>query len=157
MLSEALTTLKPLYLGGDSWFFFNQTQTKRTIIKMGVIRMANLAQTNTSDMGGKRGQGIDYSAIARSEKFKKLMQAKKRFIVPMCIFFMVFYYTLPIMTSYSKVLNTPAIGSITWAWIYAFGQFIMTWALCMIYTRKANSFDSIANEIIEEQQKGGRN
>jgi len=78
MLSETLTTLKPLYSGGDSRFFFNQTQTKRTIIKMGVIRMANLAQTNTSDMGGKRGQGIDYSAIARSEKFKKLMQAKKK-------------------------------------------------------------------------------
>jgi uncharacterized membrane protein (DUF485 family) len=119
------------------------------------MRMANLAQNKSSDTGGTRGQHINYTAIVRSEKFKKLMAAKRSFIVPMCIFFFVFYYTLPILTSYSKVLNTPAIGSITWAWVYAFGQFIMTWALCMIYTKRASSFDKMAEEIIEEHQKGG--
>ncbi|ERI10159.1 DUF485 domain-containing protein [Aneurinibacillus aneurinilyticus] len=117
--------------------------------------MANLAENKPSGTGGKRGQSIDYTAIARSQKFKTLMQKKRSFIVPMCIFFLIFYYTLPIMTSYSNVLNTPAIGAITWAWIYAFGQFIMTWALCMIYSRKAASFDQISDEIIEEHQKGG--
>lgn len=119
--------------------------------------MANLAQKKTSNTGGSGGQNIDYSAIARSNKFQRLMQQKRSFIVPMCIFFFVFYYTLPILTSYSKVLNTPAIGSITWAWVYAFGQFIMTWALCMIYSKKATSFDQLADEIIEDHLKGGRN
>lgn len=118
--------------------------------------MANLARKKTSTTGGSGGQSVDYSAIARSEKFQRLMQQKRNFIVPMCIFFFVFYYTLPIMTSYSNVLNTPAIGSITWAWIYAFGQFIMTWALCMIYSKKAASFDKATEEIIEDQSKGGR-
>jgi uncharacterized membrane protein (DUF485 family) len=118
------------------------------------MRMANLAQKNPSDTGG-RGQNIDYTAIAQSDKFKKLLKAKKSFIVPMCIFFLIFYYTLPIITSNSKILNTPAFGSITWAWVYAFGQFIMTWALCMIYNSKAPSFDRLADEIIEEHQKGG--
>ena len=55
----------------------------------------------------------------------------------MSIFFLVFI-ALPILTSYSKVLNTPAFGDVTWAWVFAFSQFIMTWALCMIYSKKQN-------------------
>lgn len=117
--------------------------------------MANLAKNSSSTSGGSQGKKINYSAIVQSAKFKQLMTTKRNFIVPMCIFFFTFYYVLPIMTSYSKVLNTPAIGSITWAWVYAFAQFIMTWALCMIYSSKAASFDKIADEIIEEN-KGGK-
>ena len=55
----------------------------------------------------------------------------------MSIFFLVFI-VLPILTSYSKVLNTSAFGDVTWAWVFAFAQFIMTWALCMIYSKKQN-------------------
>ncbi|WP_047153037.1 DUF485 domain-containing protein [Aneurinibacillus tyrosinisolvens] len=117
--------------------------------------MSNLAKSNTTKSGRTRSTGIDYTAIAQSEKFKSLLAAKKSFIVPMSIFFFIFYFTLPVMTSYSKVLNTPAIGAITWAWIFAFAQFIMTWTLCTIYSRKASSFDKLAEEIVEENAKGG--
>lgn len=90
---------------------------------------------------------IDYEKIAGSPKFKRLIQQKKRFLVPLTIFFLVFYFTLPILTSYTTILNQPAIGSITWTWIYAFAQFIMTWTLCMIYVKKAAGFDKEADEI----------
>ncbi|MFX6163944.1 DUF485 domain-containing protein, partial [Acinetobacter baumannii] len=86
---------------------------------------------------------VDYQAIARSGKFQQLLQRKKAFILPWSIFFFVFYFMLPVMTSYSKVLNTPAVGAITWAWVFAFAQFIMTWALCILYTKKSAEFDTI--------------
>lgn len=92
----------------------------------------------------------DYAAVCQSEKFRQLISSKKRFIVPMTIFFFVFYFALPIMTSYSTVLNKPAVGPISWAWVFAFAQFIMTWALCIIYTKKSAHFDRIVNEIKEE-------
>lgn len=88
-----------------------------------------------------------YSTIAESDRFRLLMSQKKRFIVPMSLFFLVFYFVLPIMTSYSTVLNQSAFGPITWAWVFAFAQFIMTWILCSLYTRKARAFDSMAEEI----------
>ncbi|HJV46280.1 MAG TPA: DUF485 domain-containing protein [Bacillota bacterium] len=100
---------------------------------------------------------LDYSEIANSPQFKELLSKKKAFIVPMTIFFFVFYFTLPVMTSYSKVLNTPAIGSITWAWVFAFAQFIMTWTLCIIYTKKARGFDHMVDNIIEKSIKKGGN
>jgi uncharacterized membrane protein (DUF485 family) len=94
--------------------------------------------------------GIDYTQIVQSSEFKQLLQAKKRFIIPMTIFFFTFYFILPIMTSYSKILNTPAIGDITWAWVFGFAQFIMTWTLCILYSKKAQSFDKLSDNILKK-------
>ena len=94
--------------------------------------------------------GIDYTQIVQSSEFKQLLQAKKRFIIPMTIFFFTFYFILPIMTSYSKILNTPAIGEITWAWVFGFAQFVMTWTLCILYSQKAQSFDKLSKNILKK-------
>ncbi|ALS24289.1 MULTISPECIES: DUF485 domain-containing protein [Paenibacillus] len=102
---------------------------------------------------------LTYSDIAHSELFRKLMDKKKRFIIPMTLFFCAFYFTLPFLTAFSNVLNTPAVGSITWAWVFAFAQFIMTWVLCSLYSKKSVTFDAICEEIKDqmhaEQRKAG--
>ena len=61
--------------------------------------------------------------------------------------FLLFYFALPILTSYTDVLNHPAIGPITWAWVFAFAQFVMTWVLCILYSRKAAQFDRMVDDI----------
>jgi uncharacterized membrane protein (DUF485 family) len=93
------------------------------------------------------GKPIHYGEVAQSEKFKELIASKKRFIIPMTVFFLLFYFTLPILTSYTNVLNKSAIGPISWAWVYAFAQFVMTWALCIIYSKKSKEFDRKIEEI----------
>jgi uncharacterized membrane protein (DUF485 family) len=97
-----------------------------------------------------------YSDIARSELFVKLMAKKKRFILPITVFFLAFYFTLPILTSYFEVLNNPAIGSISWAWVFAFAQFIMTWVLCSLYSRKSVEFDKMCDQIKNEVHHEGK-
>lgn len=105
---------------------------------------------------GEREKGIDYVEIEESAEFKQFLKRKWKFIVPMTIFFMIFYFLLPILTSYTTFLNTPAIGDISWTWIFAFSQFLMVWVLSVIYVKKANSFDKEADQIIKEKikQKG---
>jgi uncharacterized membrane protein (DUF485 family) len=95
----------------------------------------------------------DYSAIARSSSFRTLLAEKKKFIIPVTIFFFCFYFALPILTSYSTILNNKFIGDITWAWVFAFLQFIMTWALCILYSKKAARFDQLAEEVV---RNGGK-
>ncbi|CAM4027380.1 DUF485 domain-containing protein [Bacillus cereus] len=97
---------------------------------------------------------VNYTEVVQSEEFQLLLNTKKKFIVPMSIFFFSFFIALPILTSYSKVLNTPAFGDVTWAWVFAFAQFIMTWSLCMIYSKKAESFDKISQNILQDMKKG---
>lgn len=96
---------------------------------------------------------INYEKVQSSPQFKQFLQRKRKFIIPMVIFFMIFYFLLPIFTSYTTFLNTPAIGDISWTWIFAFAQFIMVWTLSSIYVRKATSFDKEADEIIRDQLK----
>ncbi|MDQ1144631.1 uncharacterized membrane protein (DUF485 family) [Bacillus sp. SORGH_AS 510] len=92
----------------------------------------------------------DYSAIAQSSSFQTLLSEKKKFIIPITIFFFCFYFALPILTSYTTILNNKFIGNITWAWVFAFLQFVMTWVLCMIYSKKAARFDELAKKVVEE-------
>ncbi|EXX85864.1 hypothetical protein BG53_03305 [Paenibacillus darwinianus] len=97
-------------------------------------------------MEGKQ-QSESYAEVWQSEKFRALIAYKRRFIIPMTAFFLIFYFTLPIMTSYSKVLNEPAIGNVSWAWVFAFAQFVMTWTLCILYSRKSANFDRMVDDI----------
>lgn len=95
----------------------------------------------------------DYSSIVQSASFQTLLSEKKKFIIPVTIFFFCFYFALPILTSYSTILNTKFIGSITWAWVFAFLQFVMTWVLCMLYSKKAAKFDELAEKVVQEGGK----
>ncbi|MCM3568292.1 DUF485 domain-containing protein [Neobacillus mesonae] len=97
----------------------------------------------------------DYTSIVQSSSFQKLLSEKKKFIIPFTIFFFCFYFALPILTSYSTILNHKFVGNISWAWVFAFLQFVMTWALCMIYYKKAGKFDDMTKQVIEERRNNG--
>ncbi|ULL18025.1 DUF485 domain-containing protein [Paenibacillus sp. H1-7] len=96
-----------------------------------------------------KAKAKSYHEIANSPKFKALMSRKKRFLLPVSLFFFAYYFTLPLLTSYSTVLNRPAFGPVSWAWIFAFSQFIMTWVLCIVYSRKSAQYDKMIESIRE--------
>lgn len=97
-----------------------------------------------------------YEEIAESPRFKELKRKKNRFILSVSIFFLLAYIMLPILTSYTTILNSPAIGDISWVWIYSLLLFIMTWTLSMIYVKKANGFDKEAEAIAADYRNGVR-
>ncbi|WP_010531400.1 DUF485 domain-containing protein [Lentibacillus jeotgali] len=100
-------------------------------------------------------QKVDFEKVEQSDQFKSFLQKKKKFIIPYTVFFLIFYFLLPVLTSYTTFLNTPAIGDISWVWLFAFAQFVMTWVLCTIYVKKAAAFDEETDQIIEDQIHNG--
>ncbi|PJK17636.1 hypothetical protein CQS04_01805 [Chryseomicrobium excrementi] len=94
-----------------------------------------------------------YEKIANQENFKELKRKKNSFILYVSIFFLLAYIALPILTSYTTILNTPVIGDISLVWVYSILLFVMTWTLCMIYVKRANQFDEEA-EAIKDQAVG---
>ena len=90
----------------------------------------------------------NYKDIVQSSQFKKLMKSKKAFIIPITIVFSLFYFSLPLLTSYTTVLNKQAFGPVTWAWVFAFAQFVMTWTICFLYSKRANTFDEESKQIL---------
>lgn len=69
---------------------------------------------------------------------------------------MVFYFGLPVLTGFTTVLNGPAIGAISWAYVYAFAQFIMTWTLLHMYVSRANRWDALVDQARSQAADSGR-
>jgi len=97
----------------------------------------------------------DWKQIAESPAFRELVRKKRAFIIPSVVFFFVFYFTLPVLTAYTTVLNGKVIGSINWAYLYAFAQFAMTWILCHLYMNKAAKYDELVAKVKNESVEKG--
>jgi uncharacterized membrane protein (DUF485 family) len=96
----------------------------------------------------------EWIRIERTSAFKELVRSKKAFIVPATIFFFVFYFGLPVLAGFTTVLDGYAIGSITWAYVYAFAQFAMTWILMHLYVSRANRWDDLVDRARDEAAEG---
>ena len=101
---------------------------------------------------GSKGTGEDFEEIVRTDQFQELVAAKKKFLVPSIILFLGLYLLFPILISYTDALEKSAIGDISWAWIYAFCLFIMTWAMATLYMKKSAGFDQMAEKVWKEEE-----
>ena len=57
----------------------------------------------------KKENSIPYEKLIQTEEFADLIKRKKAFIIPTTIFFLIFYFTLPILAAYTKVLHTEVL------------------------------------------------
>lgn len=96
----------------------------------------------------------EWIRVERTSAFRELMQKKRAFIIPATIFFVVFYFGLPVLAAYTTVLNFTVVGAITGAYIYAFAQFAMTWILMHLYVSRANKWDGIIDRARHEAAEG---
>lgn len=93
---------------------------------------------------------LDYEKIINTPEFKNLVKRKRNFSTPYIVFFFIAYFTLPLLTGYTNILETQAIGWMTWTWVYSLSMFIMVWLFTSIYMNKAKSFDLDVEEILRK-------
>ena len=100
----------------------------------------------------------DWDHIAQNPEFQELLAAKARFIVPATIFFIIYYFALPILVGYYKdLMSTPVLGPVNLAYLFALSQFFMAWIIAALYMRAASRFDKMAQRLIQhlEDSKSG--
>jgi len=96
---------------------------------------------------------VNWESIAASERFRNLLGAKRRFIVPAMIFFVVYYFALPILVGYAREFMEKRVwGAVNFAYLFALSQFFMAWFIAAIYMRAATKFDKMARDVIEKQK-----
>lgn len=93
---------------------------------------------------------VQWNAIAETGEFKALLASKARFIVPMTIFFLFYYFSLLVLVGYFPDLMKTRIGPANLAYVFAFSQFIMSWAVAYAYTRVAAKWDRSAAELLRK-------
>lgn len=101
---------------------------------------------------------VDWDRVAAMEQFKALLKAKIAFIVPATIFFVIYYFALPVLVGWFPELMEKRLGPVNIAYVFALSQFFMAWAVAFVYLRKAAKFDEEARQIIArlDQPKGAK-
>ena len=98
----------------------------------------------------------DWERVAAMDEFKQLVAAKRKFIIPATVFFIVYYFALPLLVGYAPALMARKVfGVVNLAYLFALSQFFMAWILAALYVRAAGGFDAMATRILSKL-KGGR-
>jgi uncharacterized membrane protein (DUF485 family) len=96
---------------------------------------------------------IPWDAIAADPDFKKLLAAKTAFILPVTIFFLVYYIALPVLVGWKPDLMKQKVGSFNYAYLFALSQFFMAWAVAGFYVVKAAGWDKSAAALLAKFNK----
>ncbi|HZR47645.1 MAG TPA: DUF485 domain-containing protein [Candidatus Manganitrophaceae bacterium] len=90
---------------------------------------------------------VDWKKVAAMAEFKALLAAKVRFILPATLFFIVYYFALPVLVGYAPELMRTKVAWVNLAYLFALSQFFMAWILAYLYVRAAGRFDAMAKGI----------
>jgi len=100
---------------------------------------------------------VDWAAISESPAYRNLVKEKKRFVVPACLFFVIYYFSLLILVGFfPQSMSQPVCGKLNLAYLFALSQFFMAWILAALYVRVANQFDRKVEGILENRLRGKR-
>ncbi len=90
----------------------------------------------------------DWEEIERDPEFRRLKAEKRRFLVPATLFFVAYYFALPVLVGYFPgAMSRDVFGEVNLAYLFALSQFFMAWTLMWLYVRRARGFDARAERI----------
>lgn len=100
---------------------------------------------------------VDWDAIIRDPRFQSLHRRKNSFLYGLMALAVAYYFLLPIGAAYFQDLFKVRVwGVINVGLLFALSQFVVTWAIAIIYSRKASQdFDRMAAELSAEFAKPG--
>lgn len=96
----------------------------------------------------------DWDHVAAMAEFKKLLASKRKFIIPATIFFVIYYFALPVLVGYApNLMARKVVGVVNIAYLFALSQFFMAWIIAALYVRVAGKWDELARQIIAKLDK----
>lgn len=97
---------------------------------------------------GSKDEQTQWDRVAEMDEFRLLLLAKKGFVVPATLFFVVYYFALPVLVGYAPdFMATPIWGPVNIAYLFALSQFFMAWTIAYLYIRAAREFDKFGEHI----------
>lgn len=96
----------------------------------------------------------NWSRIYESTSYRSMIAQKTRVITVMTVFFVAYYFALPVLVAYRpELMGIRVWGHVNLAYLFAFSQFLMAWAVAYVYMRYASRFDEMASGILSEMDR----
>jgi uncharacterized membrane protein (DUF485 family) len=93
-----------------------------------------------------------WEKIEQSPGFRELVRAKRRFVLPATIFFVLYYFSLPLLVGYAPTLmSTKVLGPLNLAYLLALSEFVMAWTIAFLYLRAAAKHDAMAHRLVVDE------
>src|SRR3954467_11221001 len=97
-----------------------------------------------------------WDRVAEMDEFRLLLLARKQFVIPATIFFVVYYFALPILVGYAPAFMSKKVwGQVNIAYLFAVSQFFVAWAIAWNYVIAARKFDQFGTKIMEHLKNEG--
>ena len=98
---------------------------------------------------------IDYVAFETSDRFVNLQRRRRRFVVPLAVFFLVWYFAFVLVAAYlPDVMSIRVIGSVNLGLVLGLGQFVTTFAITIGYVSFSNRvLDPLGAELRAELEQ----
>jgi uncharacterized membrane protein (DUF485 family) len=92
----------------------------------------------------------------QSAEFKMLIDTKRRSILPMIIIYVVGYMGLSVLAGFGRgILGMKVLGPINLGFVWIVGNYLMSWALAVIYARvSAKSHDPLVKIVVDKACSG---
>jgi len=98
---------------------------------------------------------VDWRRVTQLPVFQRMVQAKLRFIIPATVFFIIYYFALPVLVGYAPgLMSRKILGVVNIAYVFALSQFFMAWIIAALYIRAAARFDTMEHAVIKEASAG---
>lgn len=109
----------------------------------------------TGDTGALPAETRSWEGIEATSEFRQLVTARLRFVLPATIFFLAYYFALPILNGVATgFMKTKVVGNVNVAYLFALSQFFMAWVLAYVYIRRARSFDRLVQAVVARARRG---
>jgi uncharacterized membrane protein (DUF485 family) len=98
----------------------------------------------------------DWERIGRSPEFQELVRKRRSFVVPATIFFLAYYMAFILLAGYASDFMAESVyQGLTVGYCLALTQFVMVFALGILYLRKSDrDYDPLAARVVEMAEGG---
>jgi uncharacterized membrane protein (DUF485 family) len=112
-----------------------------------------LQQNSDGSAGSTKSK---WDRVQEMDEFRLLLLAKKEFVIPATVTFVVYYFALPVLVGYAPQLMSRKVwGAVNIAYVFALSQFFVAWAIAFAYVRAAKTFDKYGAHILATLKKEG--
>ena len=85
--------------------------------------------------GPAAGDEVHWEGLEQTDEFRELVRRRFRFVLPATIFFLVYYFLLPLGNGLAPdLMKTKVFGQVNIAYLFALSEFVMAWVLAVANT-----------------------
>lgn len=133
--------------------------TQRTRQCVAPLALMDKGEPMSNDAPGAatREPVTDFEKAQASEPFQRLRRRHRRFVFPLGIAFLVWYFAYVLLADYAhEFMSTPVVGNVNVGLLLGLGQFVTTFAITTWYVSYSNrELDPLADEIRGDLASGG--